>query len=595
MTLFIYNLNSSGVCAAVTAAEEGIDVVACEPTYRLGQTSASGLGQLDREGTLLPPFKTRELRWGFMLDLFKKRFDNDDYPFVPMELWYSELVKALNEYSVRKKKADGTETGRIIWRLNAPLEAVLRTGNLITGVKCGGVTYTAFNFIDASDELDLAKMAKISLILGRESSKYAGEPTAGGRIPVVSRVRGYLPNGERRPGLECRSAQGVNDADTRIQAFNMRVMVTDHATRINWADVDVDSKASDYDLDFEAALSENRFEIPGSIGRAMRPTGEVPQYDMNNGGGIKYGTDWNGKLFDWHNSTWDEREEMRFAYMNYKLGLFKDICTNPRWLTIPPKVYDDGTSVQIVSDTKRWGLVPGVFVEPSWQADTDVKVDVVRAKGKMLYICVKAGKTAAAGGPTGKGTSILDGAAATDPTDPTTEKGARWKWLRYYIPGMSPHMYIRESFRLKAQETLEFADSLYEHDVAEPLTLYGYPHIDSHLVQTFAGENGMMAWEGANDLDNGQEIQIVALPFGCIKPLYDECKNLLVVRGIGATRMGWMDCRIEMSWMKIGQAAALVAAGAELAGLYTGDADYRAHVLPRLIANKAVIYFPKAA
>ncbi|KQO43036.1 hypothetical protein ASF08_10695 [Methylobacterium sp. Leaf85] len=515
---------------------------------------ASGLTQTDRESTFAASPSGVSLRWGFLRGFTESLADyaglNPDPTKAKNELLLATTAAVINVFQAKldlyktRKTVAGKTTGKITVVLNAPLEAVTknRKGDLIISVKCGGVTYPAQNFTDCSDEGDLARAAGVSMRIGRESVSLVGEPTNGVRPVSGTPTPAYDPaTGERWPDLDPRPYQNRGDADGRTMAFNMRISVTDHADRWLWSKaltipaMAAYYKASDYDNEFRICLDKVYGTIPGSISNSpMRPIGTYPEYDMNNGGLLLIGSNWIGRWLDWPYMTFAERQAYKDKYILRTVGLFYDIVANPRWLTIPRvKKYDD----------------KGVLI-----SDTQIVEETIKY-------------------------GLIPGLFPDS-----------------IVPGMSPHMYVRESFRIVGQADQIWDDSVApEQDIDEPITAYGYPHADAHWVLRAANDDGGVMFEGGAGLDNGQTIVATFMKWGAVKAREGEARNLTVARCISGTKMGWITVRLEMCWMKIAQACAIAASVANDNELYTGDLDYQKHLKPALLAEGAIISLPRAA
>ena len=604
----IYGASSSAMTAAFTAADGGENVTIIEPTHRRWYMWGSGLLQTDRESTFLNAPAGSHLRWGALLEAclrFSKIARPDLIPpsdkilLVTNETVHSVFESMMADFAVSKV---GKGTIRIV--MNAGLEAVTKDPqtNAILSITCGGVTYPGLNFHDATDEGDLAAMAGVMMKRGRESSLGTGDATSGVR-PVGSGATSVraanLATGRRLKGVAARSSKKAGDADGKLMAFNQRLIVTNHANRIKWADLVVPNyDPANYDKEYELAKALGLGREPGSISdNPMDPVGTYPQYDWNNGGLLKIGTNWIRQFLNWFAMSPAQRINYLGEYTVRTAGLLKAICSDPRWAALPPRVEKDGAGTitgtyQIATETAKWGLVPGIFVETAWTGATNVSVNDVRANGSSLYICTRTGRTASQGGPTGKGTEILDG---------TSTQGAVWRFLRYYVPGMSPHMYVREGRRIVGQTDQQYDDvTAPERNVDEPVTAYGYPHADAHWVDCFAAADGTIAFEGGSGLAGGQEIVAPIMKWGSLKPPRRQCPNLTVSRATAGTKQGWLVSRLEMCYMKFGdvcgRAAAICARRTRNEGknIYTGDLSYRADLYPALVAANAPITVPGA-
>lgn len=503
MAAFVWSLSSSSCVAAIRLAEMGVDVNVCGAYPHIGEMVGTGLGQSDRE-----IIASSSNYWGYQKEFFTPNIFNT------MEAAETKLKGWLNKYPARTI-VSGQPKGKITWTPSAELTAVKMNGNVLEQVTAGGTTYDVFNAFDGSDENDLAKAIGLPMALGRESRNMTGEKAGGIRpLQLQSGTSAIDPvTGNRRSWLKPRPRNtNVGDGDSSIMAFNCRTIITNHPDRIQFADMVVPGyNPANYDREFYLASIKNFAEIPGAFSDILQPQGTYPQYDMNSAG-LLFGNNSQGDMFDWHNSTFAERKLMWQDYVCRKAGLFKAICSDPRWEQALPLM---------VADTKKYGMVPNL-------------------------------------------------------------------WQDSIVPGWPPNMYVRESFRLRAQEHIMEKDVyLPATQWAEPIATYGY-HMDRHPAGVWASINGFVALEGNEDLEQGEETGLL-MPWGACKPPKGRCKNISVGRGIGGTAIGRTKMRIEISQMKIADSLAIIAATGEKLGIYSSDLDYPSQVKPALIAQGAVL------
>lgn len=678
-TGFIWGTNFTGFCAAVQLAQEGPDVTWAGPSLRPGEMWGSGLIQTDREDTLMIR-PNDHIRWGVLRDM-ETRFGAADSSapmvFPTIESFYQCMWDVLKLYSNRGTFAGETvEHGKITLIMAVDLDEV-KTEKVYDetikdylyparSVVLSGQELFFDAYMDATDELDLARKLKCKMTMGREGKAQSGEPTAGVRPPLVqSRMTldpitgkkqvpmGHNPStGQRRVGVFPSRALQLGDPDTQPMSYCERVTLTTDPARIMWADLPITINPSDYDVDYEIAKGMNIGDIPGSVGDVpARPVGKYVQFDMNNGGGGRIGMNFIGGFNGWFNATWIERQEMLYRYNVYKYGLFKDIATGQRWKDLPRKIVRDAqgnivSSKQIVEETVKYGLIPDIFKEKMWTAAEVLTVGTVRWNGFNLYKVTRAGTTAASGGPTGTSGDILDGdatngvkwayyspyyspeipwlpnqtvpvrtirynngrmyrvikagvtAASGGPTgtsasilDGDATLGARWAYMGQYVPGAMPHLYVREGPHLVAQGYLRFTDTMApEVNIAEPGTAAGYAHTDGHHISRTSDADGSIIFEGFGGLDNGEENIVVMVPPKVLMARLRDCPNLVVARGMGGSRLGCITLRIELSWAKCGQLGAFIMAVALIKGKYTGRVLYN-EILPYLIKRGSFISY----
>jgi hypothetical protein len=651
MSIVIYGGNMSGIVAAVEAGRRGVLVTLIEPTNFLGTMWATGLGQTDRETGNV------SMRWGILSEIETKAGTNagtGPLLFPTMDNINSIITSLLSGVS-----------SFVTVVKNKPLESVNKTVRadgqaVINSIVCGGTTYAGTNFIDATDEGDLAAMAGCLMRVGRESVAVTGEPTSGVRPPNLETPKAYNPaTGERLNRIYPAPVQKPGDSDWRTMAYNMRVIVTNHASRINWADINLGftPNPEDYRQDLELAVSNNLIKIPGSIGRVedglLPIVGGVKTSDMNNGGLLPIGTNEVGFFHDWLNWNWAQRNAKVIEYAQYKLGLFKVICTDAEWLSRRPA---------LVADTKLWGLVPGLFDFPvwasgqtlglgaqkfkvpfiyevtsvtdpdgfvittaapaAWAASTVYKVGDKRTNGTGRYEVTAVpvppetipptpatGTSASSGGPTGKDPAITDGtvtwkyAGLANPTATTGSTGPvgsgtnlsdgsnlKWKSVQLFFPGMSPAIYVRIGRAIVGQVERRFKDVLSPINNTVKEPVTGYGyHFDAHWVERYAHSSGVIAFEGGAGLDGGFSDVPSLMPFGALKARKNDARNLMVSRAISGTYMGKINARVELSYIKFGQVGGMAAALADLDGMHTSDIDYATRLLPALVERGAIL------
>ncbi|MCB1211317.1 MAG: FAD-dependent oxidoreductase, partial [Verrucomicrobiales bacterium] len=234
--LVIYGGTPAGIAAGVVAAREGLSVVVVEPTKWIGGMVTGGLCRSDvgKEQTI----------GGFPREFFTRAAGAK--PDTPM--WYAEPSVNLATF-----QAMLDEAGVKVVTAQS-LKSVTKDGARIMSLTTNdGTTYSGKMFIDASYEGDLMAAAKVSYIVGRESSAQYGEPLAGyhpmdirprtvevmesdcpsigGTGPsyihgTPASISGVDANGKPIFGVYPAAKLQPGDADHRTQAYNFRICVT---------------------------------------------------------------------------------------------------------------------------------------------------------------------------------------------------------------------------------------------------------------------------------------------------------------------------------------------------------------------------------
>ncbi|MCC0809572.1 FAD-dependent oxidoreductase, partial [Methylobacterium sp. W2] len=209
-------------------------------------------------------------------------------------------------------------------------------------------------------------------------------------IQLQSGTRAYdFATGNRLPWLKPRprrSARG--EGDSSVMAFNTRTIITADENRTKFADMVVPGyNPANYDREFYLANATQYQKIPGAFDDPVLPTYTYVCYDMNSAG-VLFGNNSQGDMFDWHNATFAERKLMWQDYVCRKAGLFKAICSDPRWEQALPAM---------VADTKKYGMAPNLWqdsIVPGWPPMMYVR-ESFRLKGmetlheKHMYLPVK--------------------------------------------------------------------------------------------------------------------------------------------------------------------------------------------------------------
>lgn len=199
-----------------------------------------------------------------------------------------------------------------------------------------GREFRAHMFIDASYEGDLLPGAGVSFTTGREANSEYGETYSG--VQSVRAVKNQLPDGidphvkpgdpasGLLPGVLPDAGGADGTADTRLQAYCYRMVLTDIAANRVAVEKPPGYADADYELLFRAI---NAGQTSGFFKLDVMPNRKT---DSNNTGGIStdliggnYGPDW-----DW--TTLDHAERARIAarHENWQRGLVWTVQNHPR-------------------------------------------------------------------------------------------------------------------------------------------------------------------------------------------------------------------------------------------------------------------------
>ena len=337
----VYGGSASGVIAAYSAAQMGLDVAVIEPTERFGGLTTGGLGFTD--------IGNKQVVKGLALQFYRKLGQH----YGTLEQWVFEPSAALDvmeEY------------------LNHPRIHAISGYHLVDAVKEGTdiksirvasgadtLTFSAPWFIDASYEGDLMAAAGVSYRVGREDNSEYGETWDGVELMdghqfpdgVDPFVEPGNPDSGLLWGISTQTLLPDGTGDNLVQAYNYRICLTDSLE--NCIPIE---KPENYD--------PARYELLPRVYAAQPHMREINQYfiwsrmpnhktDVNNRGA--FSTDMIGMNYNYPEGTWEERQEIIKAHKDYTLGLL--------YFT----AHDERIPENIREFVSRWGLPKDEYVE----------------------------------------------------------------------------------------------------------------------------------------------------------------------------------------------------------------------------------------
>ena len=344
--IFIYGGTSAGVIAARSAALQGKTVIIVEPTNHIGGLTTGGLGYTDIG-------KNQELK-GLAAEFYRdigKHYGTGGgklvfEPKVASGIYAGYLddsrITVLKKTGIKKLVKSGKR-----------IKAAVVSGLDEKG-KCTGKNrkIKAKVFIDASYEGDLLPLSGVSFTTGREKSSKYGEKWNGFHFSRYHQfpdgVDPYVIEGDPQSGLlwgiSSSSPSQEGDGDSLIQAYNLRVCLTDSTeNKIPITEPD------NYDA--------TRYELLARLMAAQKPDARyfiwspMPgrKTDINNYGG--FSTDMIGMNYDYIGASYERRAQILDAHTDYTKGLFWFILTDPR---VPEK---------LSKEISRWGYPKDEYPE----------------------------------------------------------------------------------------------------------------------------------------------------------------------------------------------------------------------------------------
>lgn len=379
----VYGATSAGISAAIQCSRMHKTVLLIEPSHRIGGLTTGGLGATDigskiAIGGISKEFyqlikkyydQPKNWKWQDKADYRESRnIEGED------AMWTFEPSVALNIYRemIAEEQIDLVYNKRLLRD-----GGVKKDDGRITHLKMeSGEIYKGKMFIDATYEGDLMAASGVSYTIGRESNKLYGETlngvqldkintTIGKKIShnalhhnFINKVDPYIVKGDPASGLLpyiSSESPGVDgEGDDKIQAYCFRMTLTDHPdNRIPFKKPDNYNELN-YELlfrNYEAA--EGPISEMYSYGDPLVPWINTPmpnrKTDTNNQKG--FSTDFIGQNYAYPEATYEEREKIVEAHLNYQMGLMWTLAYHPR---IPEEVR------KVVSD---WGVCKDEFIE----------------------------------------------------------------------------------------------------------------------------------------------------------------------------------------------------------------------------------------
>ena len=381
----IYGATSAGISAAIQCSRMNKTVLLIEPTNRIGGLTTGGLGATD--------IGSRDAVGGISREFYRniKKYYDKSESWTRQEkesysqsrniegedvMWTFEPSVALKIYKemMAKEKIDLVYNKKLLRN-----GGVKKDGTSISEIKMvSEEVYKGKMFIDATYEGDLMAASGVSYTVRRESNKQYGETLNGVQLDkinstitktishnamhhnFINRVDPYIEKGKPESGLlpfispEAPWVDG--EGDNKIQAYCFRMTLTDHPeNRIPFVKPD-GYKELDYELlfrNYEAA--EGPIEEMYSYGDPLVPWINTPmpnrKSDTNNQKG--FSTDFIGQNYTYPEATYEERDKIVEAHLNYQKGLMWTLAYHPR---IPEKVRNE---------VSKWGVCIDEFTENS--------------------------------------------------------------------------------------------------------------------------------------------------------------------------------------------------------------------------------------
>ena len=337
----IYGGSASGIVAAYSAAQMGLNVVVIEPTVRFGGLTTGGLGQTD--------IGNKQVVKGLALQFYRKlgtHYGNlENWVFEP-----SAAAAALDEYlsHPRIKAIKGYH-----------LVDACKEGTDIRSIRVAcdkdTISFKAPWFIDCSYEGDLMAAAGVEYRVGREDNSEYGETWNGVHVRHLHQfpdgVDPFVIPGDPESGLlwgiSRQELQPQGTGDSLVQAYNFRICLTDSLENM-------------IPIEKPDAYDPSRYELLVRLYDAQPDQRDINQYfiwspmpgrktDVNNRSA--FSTDMIGMNYDYPEGSWEQRREIIKAHKDYTLGLL--------YFT----AHDERIPANIREFVANWGLPKDEYIE----------------------------------------------------------------------------------------------------------------------------------------------------------------------------------------------------------------------------------------
>ena len=356
----VYGGTSAGVVAAYSAQKLGKSVLLVEPGKYLGGMTTGGLGMTDIGNKYAVTGLAR---------LFYRRVGEHYNKFEQWTFPPSVATEVMNRFV--------TDADLEVIRFRRIIQADVQDKRICsitledsnTPEQTPHLIVKAKQFIDCTYEGDLMARAGVSYFTGRESNETYDETLNGVQANrlnytlkrwtsvngynhnLVEGVDPYVIKGDPSSGLLpgiSGEAPGVDGSgDKKIQAYCFRMTLTDHPdNRIPFQKPD-NYRESDYELlfrNYEAAGSNIRL-MNSYGGHHVIPWINSPmpnrKTDTNNCHG--FASDFIGQNYNYPEASYEERERIVRAHLDYQQGLMWTLANHPR---IP---------LEVRKEVSRWG------------------------------------------------------------------------------------------------------------------------------------------------------------------------------------------------------------------------------------------------
>jgi hypothetical protein len=330
--LVVYGATPSGIIAAVTAAENGVNkVLLIEPKQVIGGMSTSGLNTAESEHLIDDAIRGKAR--DFYIALGDRYYDSAYFQtfgngkslnFKPGDpAFFFESKHALQLYE------DMVSEANVDLRLNTHLVRTYTKDQQIQHVQLSnGDEITARYFVDCSYEGDLMAQAGVSYTYGRESVAEYNESLAGVRlIDDTLYARTVDDEGQLLPYFNRYDKLIPGSGDKRVMNYNFRPIMTE----VDSIKRDI-KRPTAYDSTQFTFLADYLEKNPDThiwdlIGRYRRGSGK---FEFNNQQKALISLGMFGANEGYTDGDWETRQQIYQDHKNWTLGFLYFLAHDPR-------------------------------------------------------------------------------------------------------------------------------------------------------------------------------------------------------------------------------------------------------------------------
>jgi hypothetical protein len=340
--LVVYGGTAGGTITAVAAAREGLHVALLEPGHHLGGMVSGGLGWTD--------FGKKEVIGGISREFFTRVGGHYGEP----ETWYFEPHVAEQVFNEMVKEAKVEVF--LTHRLRATRGVRKRGTEIIEMITENGDSFRAKIFADCSYEGDLMAQAEVQYTWGREGVSQFNESLAGVRDHTPQHqfrvaVSPFDSNGKLLPEVYGGPKGKVGAADTKVQAYNFRLCMTDKQQ--NQVAFPRPAKYDPQRYELLARMLKGVTEKNGRppIMKEVMKVDLLPnrKTDTNNNGA--FSTDYIGGSWNYPEADSEARKKIWQEHKDYIAGFLYFLANDPH---VPEALQ---------KEVARWGLAKDEFTD----------------------------------------------------------------------------------------------------------------------------------------------------------------------------------------------------------------------------------------